>query len=35
MPLAKCWRDLNREAVARAPRRWGVYELGRDGMVVS
>ncbi|WIV67997.1 DUF7508 domain-containing protein [Natrialbaceae archaeon AArc-T1-2] len=28
MPLAKPWRDLDRETVARAPDRPGVYELG-------
>ncbi|ELY55082.1 DUF7508 domain-containing protein [Natronococcus jeotgali] len=30
MPLQKPWRDLDRETVARAPDRPGVYELG-DG----
>ncbi|MFC4989804.1 DUF7508 domain-containing protein [Saliphagus infecundisoli] len=30
MPLSKHWRDLNRETVARAPDRIGVYELGDD-----
>ncbi|WP_114576509.1 hypothetical protein [Saliphagus sp. LR7] len=30
MPLSKHWRDLDRETVARAPDRIGVYELGDD-----
>ncbi|WP_408957860.1 hypothetical protein [Natrinema sp. 74] len=30
MPLQKPWRDLEREAIASAPDRPGVYELG-DG----
>lgn len=30
MPLQKSWRELDRDAVARAPDRPGVYELG-DG----
>lgn len=30
MSLPKRWRELNRETVARAPERWGVYEVG-DG----
>ncbi|WP_265107902.1 DUF7508 domain-containing protein [Halosolutus halophilus] len=30
MPLQKPWRDLDRETVASAPDRPGVYELG-DG----
>ncbi len=30
MPLQKPWRDLERETVASAPDRPGVYELG-DG----
>lgn len=30
MPLQKPWRDLDRETVATAPDRPGVYELG-DG----
>ncbi|WP_455449324.1 DUF7508 domain-containing protein [Natrinema thermotolerans] len=30
MPLQKSWRDLDRDAVAAAPDRPGVYELG-DG----
>ncbi|ELY81169.1 DUF7508 domain-containing protein [Natrinema pallidum] len=30
MPLQKPWRDLERETVAAAPDRPGVYELG-DG----
>ena len=28
MPLQKPWRDLDRDAVAGAPDRPGVYELG-------
>ncbi|MFP8952266.1 hypothetical protein ACLI4Z_04720 [Natrialbaceae archaeon A-arb3/5] len=28
MPLQRPWRDLDREAVASAPDRPGVYELG-------
>ncbi|MDQ2052734.1 hypothetical protein RBH26_20020 [Natronolimnohabitans sp. A-GB9] len=28
MPLQKPWRDLDRETVASAPDRPGVYELG-------
>ncbi len=36
MPLGKPWRDLDRETVARAPDRPGVYELGDgDGTVLS
>jgi hypothetical protein len=35
MPLAKGWRDLDRTTVARAPERYGVYELGRDDAVVE
>lgn len=36
MPLAKPWRDLDRETVARAPDRIGVYELGdADGTVLA
>lgn len=36
MPLAKPWRDLDRETVARAPDRPGVYELGdAEGTVVA
>lgn len=35
MPLAKGWRTLDREAVARAPSRYGVYEIGADGEVVD
>ncbi|AFZ74681.1 DUF7508 domain-containing protein [Natronobacterium gregoryi] len=36
MPLQKPWRDLDREAVASAPDRPGVYELGdADGAVRS
>jgi hypothetical protein len=35
MPLSKQWRDLDRSTVARAPERYGVYELGRDGEVVE
>ena len=35
MPLSKRWRTLDRSTVGDAPRRYGVYELGRDGDVVS
>ncbi|MFC4249385.1 hypothetical protein ACFOZ7_21050 [Natribaculum luteum] len=36
MPLRKQWRDLDRETVARAPDRPGVYELGDgDGTVLA
>ena len=36
MPLRKPWRDLERETVAAAPDRPGVYELGDDsGRVVA
>ncbi|WP_306059148.1 DUF7508 domain-containing protein [Natronococcus wangiae] len=36
MPLRKPWRDLDRNAVARAPDRPGVYELGDgSGTVLS
>ncbi len=36
MPLSKHWRDLDRETVARAPDRIGVYELGdADGTVLA
>ena len=28
MPLRKPWRDLDRDAIASAPDRPGVYELG-------
>ena len=35
MPLQKPWRDLDRGTVGRAPERYGVYELGRDGEVVE
>jgi len=36
MPLAKAWRDLDRSVVGRAPRRWGVLELGDgDGTVLE
>jgi len=35
MPLKKAWRDLDRSTVGRAPERYGVYELGRDGDVLS
>lgn len=36
MPLRKGWRELDREAVASAPDRPGVYELGdADGTVRS
>ncbi|WP_049927140.1 DUF7508 domain-containing protein [Halopiger goleimassiliensis] len=36
MPLQKPWRDLDRDAVAGAPDRPGVYELGDgDGTVLA
>lgn len=36
MPLAKPWRTLDRETVARAPQRYGIYELGdEEGTVVA
>jgi len=35
MPLRRQWRPLDRSTVGDAPRRYGVYELGRDGEVVS
>lgn len=35
MPLARQWRDLDRSTVARAPERYGVYELGTGGEVVE
>ncbi|WP_129116854.1 DUF7508 domain-containing protein [Halegenticoccus tardaugens] len=36
MSLRKRWRTLDRETVARAPTRYGVYELGdADGEVVE
>ncbi|MCU4926735.1 hypothetical protein OB905_12215 [Halobacteria archaeon AArc-dxtr1] len=36
MPLRKQWRALDRETVARAPDRPGVYELGDgEGVVQS
>lgn len=36
MPLSKHWRDLDRETVACAPDRIGVYELGdADGTVLA
>ncbi|MFB6096047.1 MAG: hypothetical protein ABEJ74_01505 [Haloferacaceae archaeon] len=36
MSLRKPWRDLDRATVARAPDRYGVYELGDDeGNVVG
>jgi hypothetical protein len=35
MPLSRRWRDLDRSTVRRAPERYGVYELGRDGEVVT
>lgn len=35
MPLARRWRSLNRSTVSDAPRRYGVYELGRDGEVMA
>ncbi len=34
MPLQKPWRDLERETVARAPDRPGVYELGDESGTV-
>ncbi len=34
MPLQKSWRDLDRDAVAAAPDRPGVYELGDDSGTV-
>jgi len=30
MSLRKPWRELDREVVASAPDRYGVYELGTD-----
>jgi hypothetical protein len=34
--LRKRWQDLDRATVARAPARWGAYELGdEDGDVVD
>lgn len=36
MPLQKPWRTLDRDAVAHAPDRPGVYELGdRSGTILS
>jgi hypothetical protein len=36
MLLPKQWRSLDRDAVGRAPERYGVYELGDDdGSVVE
>lgn len=36
MSLRKQWRDLDRATVARAPDRYGMYELGNeDGTVVD
>ncbi len=35
MSLQKPWRSLDRETVARAPERYGVYEVGDDGEVVA
>ncbi len=35
MPLSKRWRSLDRSTVRRAPERYGVFELGRDGEVLS
>ncbi|ADD06944.1 uncharacterized protein Nmag_3394 [Natrialba magadii ATCC 43099] len=36
MPLQKPWRSLDRDAVASAPNRPGVYELGdASGTVLS
>ncbi|MDS0478490.1 hypothetical protein [Natrinema sp. 1APR25-10V2] len=34
MPLQKPWRDLERETIAGAPDRPGVYELGDDSGTV-
>ncbi|MGM0605744.1 MAG: DUF7508 domain-containing protein [Halobacteriota archaeon] len=30
MSLQKRWRDLDRSTIARAPDRYGVYELGTE-----
>ena len=35
MPLRKPWRDLERDAVASAPDRPGVYELGDESGTVE
>lgn len=36
MSLRKRWRDLDRSTVARAPERYGVYELGdEEGEVIE
>ena len=36
MPLPEQWQSLDRDAVGRAPERYGVYELGDDdGSVVE
>lgn len=36
MSLPKQWRSLDRETVARAPERYGVYEVGdADGEVLD
>jgi len=36
MPIAKPWRSLDRSTLARAPDRYGVYELGdEDGTVLE
>jgi len=36
MPLAKRWRELDRDAVGSAPDRYGVVEFGDDeGAVLS
>lgn len=35
MPLRKPWRDLERETVANAPDRPGVYELGDESGTVE
>jgi hypothetical protein len=35
MSLPKRWRTLDRSAVGRAPERWGVYELGDGGEILT
>ena len=35
MPLSKRWRDLDRDAVGRAPNRYGIVEFGVDGEVTA
>ena len=35
MPLSKRWRSLDRSTAGSAPRRYGVYELGRDGETLA